>query len=228
MEAYGSHLFTTERIDKFDWLDLNLDNQGDTDPRLLQLIRFRAYFYDQLSMLKRDPGIHDYDLSRLKIPPNPRNAWKLGIRVVRNLLRGKVPNDVHEVIFCVMTAHALQEETSCYSFTQEEYVTIIDPHELLTNEQRFFRDLCRWSDELEGIEDIKLFESVSNLLFGEKLGSLRRDRHCDNLSHFQELFQNLLSDTEVDVHNFDWLDGTPLSVIQARYAEATKTGVDVS
>jgi hypothetical protein len=80
---------------------------------------------------------------------------------------------------------------------------------------------------LKDIKDRKLFERVSHLLFGEKLARLRRrDRHCGNLSYFQETFQNLLSDADFDAFDFDSSYGTRLSDIQDRYAEAAKTGMD--
>jgi hypothetical protein len=114
--------------------------EGDVAPRSLQLIKFRAYFYKSFSILEQHRTtdvkychkIVD-DLSRLQMPGNSRNAWRLGFRVVRDLLRGQLPRNVHQIIFCVMMAHAMREETECYTFTQEEYVSMIGAYQKLTN-----------------------------------------------------------------------------------------------
>jgi hypothetical protein len=116
------------------------DGEGDLAPRSLQLIKFRAYFYKSFSILEQHRTTdvkycHTKvdDLSRLQMPGNPRNAWRLGFRVVRDLLRGQLPRNVHQVIFCVMMAHAMREEADCYTFTQEEYVPMIGACQRLTN-----------------------------------------------------------------------------------------------
>jgi hypothetical protein len=116
------------------------DGEGDLAPRSLQLIKFRAYFYKSFSILEqhRTTDMKYYhtkvdDLSRLQMPGNPRNAWRLGFRVVRDLLRGQLPRNVHQVIFCVMMAHSMREEADCYTFTQEEYVPMIGAYQRLTN-----------------------------------------------------------------------------------------------
>jgi hypothetical protein len=54
-----------------------------------------------------------------------------------------------------------------------------------------------------------------------------RVHHSDNLYHFQELLQNLLSETGTDEFESDWHGGTRLSVIQARHAEGVWASVDV-
>jgi hypothetical protein len=81
---------------------------------------------------------------------------------------------------------------------------------------------------LDSEEDRSLFERVSALLFNEQLPPKRLlERYEDNLSHFQELFQNLLSGMGLDELEFDWHSGTRLSVIQARHAEVIQTRVDI-
>jgi hypothetical protein len=117
------------------------DHKGDVmDLRSLQLMKFRTDFCRSFLTLKHhrvnDMNYHDGgadNLSRLQMPANPINAWEMALYVVRNLFLGKVPKNVHEVIFCVMAAHALRKETSCYSFDQEEYVSTIEPCKLLTS-----------------------------------------------------------------------------------------------
>jgi hypothetical protein len=93
--------------------------------------------------------------------------------------------------------------------------------------QRFFRDLHRWRDVFKPEEDKRLFEEVIFLLFGQHLDKAPRVYHSDNLYHFQELFQNLLSETEIDKFESDCHGGTRLSVIQACYAEGVRASVDV-
>jgi hypothetical protein len=81
---------------------------------------------------------------------------------------------------------------------------------------------------LDSEEDCSLFERVSALLFNEQLPPKRLlERYENNLSHFQEIFQNLLSGMGLDELEFDWYPGTRLSVIQARHAEVKQTRVDI-
>jgi hypothetical protein len=127
---------TAKEVDHTDhhspWISINGEG-GNVDPRSLQLIKFRAYFYKGFSTLEQHQTSVN-DLSRLQIPANRRNAWRLGFRVVRNLLRGQLPQDVRQVIFCVMMAHAMREGAECYKFTQEEYVSTIQAFQRLTEQ----------------------------------------------------------------------------------------------
>ena len=88
--------------------------------------------------------------------------------------------------------------------------------------QRFVRDLHRWRDVVP-VKDKHLFEQVVHVLWGLHLNKTRVVYQSDNLFHFQELFQNLLSEmgTEEFEDESDWHGGTPLSVIQARYAKGS-------
>jgi hypothetical protein len=204
------------------------------DGRPWQLvIGVRKYFRDNLLALRSTQTNTNHsdsrpkDLSRLRIPTDPRNAWKDGVRIIRGVLRGHLPQTVEQGIRCIMTADAIRRNAENDSCTKEEYVPhVCDTQRTLTS-QRFFRDLHRWRDVFKPEEDKRLFEEVIFLLFGRHLAKTPHIYHSDNLYHFQELFQNLLSETGIDKFESDCHGGTRLSVIQACYAEGVRASVDV-
>jgi hypothetical protein len=211
-----------------------LDPSDSSKARSQQLIKFRAYFYKSFSTLEqhRTTDVNYYsqgvdDLSRLQMPTDPRNAWRLGFRVVRGLLSGQLPRNVHQIISCVMIANAMREETEYYKFTREEYVSMVEAYQRLTKNS-FSRDLCRWRDELIAVEeDRQLFERITSLLFDVQLGPRRPNPHHECLSHFQELFQNLLSDVDLDESELEWHQRTPLSDMQEHHAEAVQNSAEI-
>jgi hypothetical protein len=109
------------------------EGESDVESRTLRLIEFQAYFYESFSTLE-DHRMSSKVFSPLQIPCNPRNAWRLGFRVIRGLLSGRLPQNVHQGIFCVMMAHEMREESECYRFSQKEYISTIEVGKRLTNE----------------------------------------------------------------------------------------------
>ncbi|KAH8724336.1 hypothetical protein GQ44DRAFT_727985 [Phaeosphaeriaceae sp. PMI808] len=210
---------------------LSQDQNFLKDKRRRQLIsNFRRYFHTSFSTLERmrttNMASHvnkpNY-ISRLKMPADSRNAYKTGIGVVRGLLRGRLPQTVEKVILCVMTAESLRQGSDRYQCTQEEYVSN-SYHMTKTDEERFMQGLYRWKDELSKADDCQLFGQVAELLFNVDLTKAFPFRRSNNLYHFQELFQNLVSEMGDD--ESDWYRGTRLSVIQARQIEVVATPVE--
>ncbi|KAJ4356594.1 uncharacterized protein N0V89_004629 [Didymosphaeria variabile] len=157
--------------------------------RLRLVFCFRRYFHERLSTLKQQPSnrarpySRKSELARLRLPPEPRSAWKAGIRVIRRLQRGKLPQTVEQVVLCVMTADAMRSSTGAVS--------------CIRNQDEFWRDLHRWKDVVP-VNDRKLFEQVVYRLWKQELDNSRKAYQSDNLFHFQEVFQNLLSDLNIE------------------------------
>jgi hypothetical protein len=101
-----------------------LHTVANSRSRLLKLIKFRTYFHKSFLTLQQHRAM--CDISRFQIPADLRSAWRLGFRVIRDILRGKLPQNVQQVIFCVMMADAIREGTGFYQFTQKEYVSITE------------------------------------------------------------------------------------------------------
>lgn len=119
------------------------------DRRRWQLVSsFRKHFHKSFSTLKQrrtsnamSPSYREVnELSRLQIPPDPRSAWKDGIRVVRGLLRGRLPQTVEQVIFCIMTAKAMRVESDRLTIRSIRYVLSIH-HITKTNLKRHHLDI---------------------------------------------------------------------------------------
>lgn len=220
--------------DKF---DICGESDGQTlqeDGRRGQLLSsVRKYFHNSFLTIRQNRTNNGVpysnrkpnELSRLQIPPDPRSAWKDGFRVIRGLLRGRLPQTVEQVIHCIMTADAIRTDAKIDSYTKEEHVPHVHHTQQRLTLKRFVRDLDRWRDVVQ-VGDRHLFEEVVFLLFEQHLGKTPRVYHSDNLYHFQELFQNLLSETGIEELESDWHGGTRLSVIQARHAEGFGASAD--
>jgi hypothetical protein len=91
---------------------------------------FRKHFRKSLSTLEQHKASNmesnnmrnSSELSRFQLPRDLRSAWRGGIRVIRRLLQGIVPETVNQVILCVLVANALRIEDNTCSCTQEVYV----------------------------------------------------------------------------------------------------------
>jgi hypothetical protein len=120
-------------VDSFGRLNDNRDHsKGQTPeedgPPWQLVLSVRKYFHDNFLILRYNQTNTTYsdrkpkELSRLRIPTDPRNSWKAGVQVIRGVLRGHIPQTVEQVIFCIMTADAIRTNAKNVSCTKEAYV----------------------------------------------------------------------------------------------------------
>ncbi|KAL1606396.1 hypothetical protein SLS60_003799 [Paraconiothyrium brasiliense] len=194
--------------------DIDSENDRRRQKTLRLIFDLRRYFHERLSTLKQQPRddsspySRNSDLVRLRLPPESRSAWKDGTRVIRHLQRGKLPETVEQVVLCIMTADAMRSSNCANSYVR--------------NQDEFMRDLHRWKDVVPP-KDKKLFEQVVYRLWKRKLDNSKKSYQSDNLSHFQEVFQNLLSELDIEELPFDAYNGEQLPFIQSGHADRPST-----
>ncbi|ORX97964.1 hypothetical protein BCR34DRAFT_577625 [Clohesyomyces aquaticus] len=186
--------------------------------RLVAILR--SNFRKEMSKLRLGKqrilrNVENAPIGKFEIAPGFSDQWRIGIQTISEILRGQAPKTVEEIIYCLMVGNAMRLKAGSANLSE------------------FVSDLYIWREEVE-VADMPVFDDIVSVLWRKicprqlSFISFLRPRDGAILNHFQEMFQNLLSETNIDVLAMEHEQGDRLSVINHRHAEASPPTLDTT
>lgn len=150
--------------------------------RMRNLCNERRQDGEYLQLLQRMSGLEE--------------IWSTGIRTFKGIYRNRPPEDLYEMLCCLLVADAMSMQASLFEYdihSQSVYFTYIHISPLIV--YRFVSDISRWRTVVND-DDKHVFDEVCFVLW--QVDNLHTFADTDELSKIQDFIQDLVSIDKVE------------------------------